>query len=301
MYSLMVFMYKFYKHAIHPCLVRNLEVVQAILSRKVFNVNNCFQVCWSGWTIGNSTQTSGGCLCPWTDVKNAQVPLTRQKPCPRPWAQGPRVLLLPQLKAPSACRAGTERRTASFSLLPYNLQMQKQGVGQMAWKLPVPQVKQRAGKDGTGLTYLQEGFPPKSWQWSEPAFCCCCCSVTQPCLILCNPMDCSTPGFPVLHYLHEFAQTHAHWVGDAMLPSQPLTSPLLLLSIFPSIRDFCNKQLFTSGSPSIGASASATLLPVNIQGWFPLGLTDLSSLIPTQVMIVIRVNFITVYVFNFKS
>ena len=48
-------------------------------------------------------------------------------------------------------------------------------------------------------------------------------------------MDCSTPGFPVLHYLLEFAQTHVHWVGDAIQLSHPLP-PLLLPSIFPSIR-----------------------------------------------------------------
>ena len=42
---------------------------------------------------------------------------------------------------------------------------------------------------------------------------------------LCSPMDCSTPDFPVLHYLPEFAQTHAHWVGDAIQPSGPLLSP----------------------------------------------------------------------------
>ena len=50
----------------------------------------------------------------------------------------------------------------------------------------------------------------------------CCCSVL--CLTLCNPMDCSTPGFPVLHYFPEFAQTHIHWVGDAIQPSHPLLS-----------------------------------------------------------------------------
>ena len=42
---------------------------------------------------------------------------------------------------------------------------------------------------------------------------------------LCNPMDCSPPGFPVLHYLSEFAQTHVHWVSDAMQPSHPLLLP----------------------------------------------------------------------------
>ena len=44
------------------------------------------------------------------------------------------------------------------------------------------------------------------------------------CVQLCNPLDCSTPGFPVLHYLPEFAQTHVHWVGDAIQPSHPLLS-----------------------------------------------------------------------------
>ena len=51
----------------------------------------------------------------------------------------------------------------------------------------------------------------------------CCCSVTQ-CLTLCNPMDCSTPGFPVLHYLLGPAQTHVHWVSDAIQPSCPMSS-----------------------------------------------------------------------------
>ena len=51
-------------------------------------------------------------------------------------------------------------------------------------------------------------------------------------------MDCSTPGFPVLHCLPEFAQTHVHWVGDATQPSNSLSSLLLLPSIFPSIRVF---------------------------------------------------------------
>ena len=52
----------------------------------------------------------------------------------------------------------------------------------------------------------------------------CCCLVTQLCLTLCNPMDC-TPGLPVLHHLLELAQTHVHWVSDAIQPSHPLSSP----------------------------------------------------------------------------
>ena len=50
-------------------------------------------------------------------------------------------------------------------------------------------------------------------------------SVAQSCLTLCDPMDCSTPGFPVHHQLPELAQTHVYWVGDAIQPSHPLLSP----------------------------------------------------------------------------
>ena len=49
--------------------------------------------------------------------------------------------------------------------------------------------------------------------------------VAQPCPTPCNPMDCSTPGLPVHHQLLESTQTHAHWVGDAIQPSHPLSSP----------------------------------------------------------------------------
>ena len=54
---------------------------------------------------------------------------------------------------------------------------------------------------------------------------CCCYLVTQSFLTHCDPVDCSTPGFPVLHYLLEFAQTQVHWVNDAMQPSHPLLPP----------------------------------------------------------------------------
>ena len=50
-------------------------------------------------------------------------------------------------------------------------------------------------------------------------------SVAQSCRTLCNPMDCSTPGLPVHHQLPEFTQTYVHWVGDAIQPSHPLSSP----------------------------------------------------------------------------
>ena len=53
----------------------------------------------------------------------------------------------------------------------------------------------------------------------------CCCSVAKSCLTLCDTMDCSTPGFSVLHYLQEFAQIHVHWVDDNIQSSHPLPPP----------------------------------------------------------------------------
>ena len=68
------------------------------------------------------------------------------------------------------------------------------------------------------------------------------CSVMQSCPTLCDPMDWSTPGLPVLHHLPEFAQTHVHWGGDAIQSSHPLSSRLLLPSVFPSIKVFSNES-----------------------------------------------------------
>ena len=91
-------------------------------------------------------------------------------------------------------------------------------------------------------------------------------------------MGCSTPGFPVHHQHPELTQTHVHWVGDAIKPSHPL--------LFPSPLAFNLSQhqgLFQWVSslhlwPNIGASASASVLPLNIQDWFPWGLTGWISL-----------------------
>ena len=67
-------------------------------------------------------------------------------------------------------------------------------------------------------------------------------SVARSCLTLCDPMNCSMPGLPVHHQLPEFTQTHVHGVGDAIQPSHPLSSPLLLPPIPPSIRVFSNES-----------------------------------------------------------
>ena len=71
----------------------------------------------------------------------------------------------------------------------------------------------------------------------------CCCSVTKLCLTLCDPMDCRMPGFPILQYLLELAQTHVHWCP--VMPSNHLIlscSLLLLPSIFPTIKVFSNES-----------------------------------------------------------
>ena len=94
-----------------------------------------------------------------------------------------------------------------------------------------------------------------------PAFmskCCCCCSVTQSCLILCDPMDCSTPGLPVHHQLPEFAQTHVHWVGDAIQPSRSLLSLPLLPLLFPSIRFFSNESVLRIRGPKYWSFSFST-------------------------------------------
>ena len=83
--------------------------------------------------------------------------------------------------------------------------------------------------------------------------CCCCCSSSfaQSCLTFCNPMD--MPGFPVLHHLLEFAQTHVHWVGDAIQPSHPLSSPSPpALNLFPASGSFPMSWLSVSGGQSVG-------------------------------------------------
>ena len=95
----------------------------------------------------------------------------------------------------------------------------------------------------------------------------CYCSVAKSCLTLYDPMDCSMPGFPVLHYLLEFAQAHVHWVSDAiwlshhLLPSSPFAFNLSQhQGLFPL------SWLFASSGQSIGASAIASVLPMTSQG-----------------------------------
>ena len=96
------------------------------------------------------------------------------------------------------------------------------------------------------------------------------------CVWLCDPTDCSMWGFPVHHQLPELARTHVHRVSDAIQPSQSSVIPFSSwLQSFLASGSFPMSQFFTSGGQSIRASALASVLPINIQSWFPLGLTGL--------------------------
>ena len=104
-------------------------------------------------------------------------------------------------------------------------------------------------------------------------------SVTQSYLTLCDPMDCNTPGFPVHHQLPELAQTHAHWVGDAIQPSHPLSFPSPTFSLSQ------HQHLFQRVSSSHQVAKvlefqlqhqSCQWIPLGWIGWFSLQSKGLS-------------------------
>ena len=92
-------------------------------------------------------------------------------------------------------------------------------------------------------------------------------SVAQSCPTLCNPMNCSMPGLPIHHHLLKFTQTHIHWVGDAIQPSHPLSSPSPPAPNPSHHQSFPMSQLFAWGGQSTGVSALASVLPMNTQDW----------------------------------
>ena len=114
--------------------------------------------------------------------------------------------------------------------------------------------------------------PPNNWNNSPTCHSYCSVSHVQ----FCYSMDCSTPEFPVLQYLPEFAKTHIHWVGDAIQPSHPLSSPSP-----PALNLSQHQGLFQWVGPLhqvtklLEFSASASVLPMNIQGWLLLELSGL--------------------------
>ena len=103
-------------------------------------------------------------------------------------------------------------------------------------------------------------------------------SVIQLCQTLCNPMNRSTPGLPVYHQLPEPTQTHVHWVRCHLTISSSVFSFSSGPQSFPVSGSFAMNRFFISGGQRTGVSASASVLPVNIQDGFPLGWTGLISL-----------------------
>ena len=113
---------------------------------------------------------------------------------------------------------------------------------------------------------LQKASYARSFASSEKQ--CSCCSVAQSCPTLCDPMDCSMPGFPVLHHLPEFVKllsTESVMPSNHLILCRPFVSCPQSFSASGQGR-FQKSRLFTSGGQSIGASASASVLPMNIQG-----------------------------------
>ena len=105
----------------------------------------------------------------------------------------------------------------------------------------------------------------------------CCCSVTQLCPTLCDPINCSTPGLPSpspIPRVHPNPCPLSQWCHPTILPS---VVPFSFLQSFPTSGSFPINQFFVPDGQSIGASAS--VLPMNIQSWFPIRLTDLISLL----------------------
>ena len=112
----------------------------------------------------------------------------------------------------------------------------------------------------------------------------CCYAVTKSCSTLCDPMDCSMTGSPLLHYFPEFVQIHVHWAGDAIQPTHPLLllfPPALSLSLASG--SFPVNQLFVSGDQSIAASASDQFLQwIFSVDFFRLAWFDLLAVQGTQ-------------------
>ena len=103
-------------------------------------------------------------------------------------------------------------------------------------------------------------------------------SVTQSCTTLCNTMNSNTPGLTVHHQLPESTQTHVHWVGDAIQPSHPASSPSPPASIFPSIRVFSNESVLCIRWPKYWSFSFNISLSNEHQDWSPLGWTGGISL-----------------------
>ena len=163
---------------------------------------------------------------------------------PGPWRGWNSVL---PNSAPPAKEASSEAGPASVILppgRPVHTWLCRSGaqISQVRWS--GESVGREKGKLATPVFETIHSFKEckKGHIYKNAQICCCCCSVTRSCLTLCDPTDCSTPGFPVLHHLPEFAQAHVMSI-ESMMPSNHLIlcHPFLLLPwTFPSIRVFAS-------------------------------------------------------------
>ena len=128
-----------------------------------------------------------------------------------------------------------------------------------------------SSKNKTNFTLREISYPNYESKFSFSL-------VVQSCLTLCDPMDGSSPGLPVHDQLPEFTHTYVHRVGYAIKPSHSLQYPSPLAFNFSQHQGLFQRVSFIGGSQSIGASASASVLPMNTQDWSPLGLTGWISL-----------------------
>ena len=120
----------------------------------------------------------------------------------------------------------------------------------LAWK--IPWTEEPGGLRSMGPQRVRHNWATNN----SSTFFHCCCSVPQWCLTLCDPIDCSTAGFPVLRHLLEFAPTHVHWCHTTI--SSSVVSFSSCLQYFPASGSFQMSQLFALDGQSIGASVSAS-------------------------------------------
>ena len=174
--------------------------------------------------------------------EGATIPAVIQKSSCGLWNTHERVvfLLTWQKKTVEICSAGWWGRAYWENFQPFNTGCQNMIKG----KMNGVKTKNKPWNQKINLVFLGGSCPkPQSSAWSNGYRVGYTTSVAQSFPTLCDPMDCSMLGFPVHHQLLELAQTHAHQVGDAIQPSYPQLTLLLLSSIFPSIRVFSNESV----------------------------------------------------------
>ena len=118
------------------------------------------------------------------------------------------------------------------------------------------------------------------WLIMTPRHLCTLSSVIQSCPTLCNPVDCSMPGFPVLHHLPELAQTHVHWVSDAIWPSHPRSCPSPpALNLSWNWRECC--EIRRNGDHSMAAEASWS----SCFSYCTIGVHFFPALVPLEIIV----------------